>query len=390
MDYQTQSFATSGIKTIPTVGYLAVYNGDAQEVFCLDVRDKFYADTASTLAADGISIITRVLGGRWHRRCQSDIYWQSQSELWLDASAGNDSATGAFGFPIKTIGEFYRRTSGNQSQAAGLLYTAATLSNSEQTLFYQFTANNGRQWELVDGSLPFTPVLRFSSRDINANGDLNKGFVDGTAYGVGKATWKNLGSGVSGDAPLQASTITYRANGLTPAGRAAIPAFEFNGAAYFKTGAVAGITGPSTWLVVFKQTSGAATNRIVDGISGANFAGLETLAGATPQIIAYAGASSNLPTITLNQFHGKVVGLNLGSPAAAQSVSAWIDGQMNLGSGVCGTNAAFGATIGAWGDGSFPHTGQILEVMLIDGAVASTDPSAWAQWIKYNFGVLPV
>lgn len=383
MEYQTHSPTLSSVggQQINTVAALAVYAGDAHEVFCLDVRDKFYSDPASSVATDGITIISRVTGGRWHRRCQPDVYWMSQSELWLDASAGADTNPGTSTSMIKTVGEFYRRTGGNQSSAAGVLYTADALSDAESALFYQMTANNGRQWTLVDGSLPVTPHLWYDARDINGNGDGNKGLIDGNAYAA--LTWKNKGSkGSSGDLTIQASTITYRA--VASAGKLRnSPALEGAGAGYMKSGAVAGLVGPTAWVLVVKLTSGAATARLCDGRT-VN-AGLETTAGSPAPWILFAGSSANWgPGAVINQYHSFMVIL---SPPG----TACQDGAVNPASGgTCGTNVADGATLFAWNDGSFPWPGQIVSAMLIDaGSLATNDPAAFEGWFRYNYGSFP-
>jgi hypothetical protein len=386
MDYQTFSPTNPGVKWIPTIGYLAQYTGDAQEVFCLDVRDKFYADPTSTVAADGVSIINRVTGGRWHRRCQPDVFWMSQTEMWYDASLGNDSNSGARGLPIKTMGEFVRRTNGNNNAGGGILYTAAALTDPESTLFYQYTANNNRQWQTINGALPITPTLWYDAADINANGDGNAGFVDGQSYS--SMTWKNKGSFVGGNAPLITGSVIYRA--VASAGKCRnAPAIEFNHAGYFQTSNL-GLTGPSMWVVVWQYTDASQNFGLVDTApQGGHFALVEFLA-ATPTLFIANDASSSFAapgnTASINQYHYTAVSL---SSSVASGNWAMLDqdfGAPQLSANQIGNFFANGATLGAANGGTGTMKGQILSAMLIDGQVANTDVTLFRQWAQYKYG----
>jgi hypothetical protein len=50
---------------MPGVGYAEAYTGDAQEIFCMDLKVQFYADPNSAATRDGTTVLNRANGGRW-------------------------------------------------------------------------------------------------------------------------------------------------------------------------------------------------------------------------------------------------------------------------------------------------------------------------------------
>ena len=74
------------------------------------VRDLWYLDKTSALAADGITIITTPGTGRWIRMIQSHLSWRKQTAWFIDQGAGDDENDGAtLGTALASHGEFQRR-----------------------------------------------------------------------------------------------------------------------------------------------------------------------------------------------------------------------------------------------------------------------------------------
>jgi len=83
-------------------------NGSARYVRTL--RATFILDTASVLAADGITVVAALGGGNWIRQAQNDPYWALQATWYINATTGDDENTGlTTGTALATLSEFGRR-----------------------------------------------------------------------------------------------------------------------------------------------------------------------------------------------------------------------------------------------------------------------------------------
>lgn len=370
--------AAGGIKRFALVSDLEAYAGTTLDARCADVKDEFYADGASSLTADAITVLNRTGGGRWIRKCQSDLYWQQQSELWLDGSAGSDRSSGARGSPIKTVGEWGRRCAGWQNQAPGTLYTAAALPDAEAALFSYLTGQSPRQWTTVNGSFPVAPKFLFDSR--NFNGANNAGITDG--QDVSSATWFNGGSVVAGGGVGAGSGMTFRS--IASAGKVRnSPSIAFTGSGWFRSAVVAGLTSPITWVTIARVTNGAAANGIVAGRSGANTCEIFTLAslwfvfagvGAVPGF----GGANPVPV-------GGVYNYLYCSYNTSAAILA-LNGQIADAPVQDGGNTVDGITIGARGDNSNPLTGEIVLVAGFDTQNVAPDGHMLDQYMQYHFG----
>ena len=385
MNYQIQSPLLSGMTRIPTVAYLAIYPGDDSEVYCMDVRDKFVADPTSAVAADGIVFVNRLNGGRWHRRCNPDVYWQSQSELWYDASLGFDTNPGTPTQPIKTMGEFLRRlgaSNGTNPSNPGILYTAANLSVSESALFYQFTANNNKQWSTVSGAQPVTPSFWYDARDIKGLGDGNATLTDGQS--LAGVTWVNKGSVASANLTVIAGAPTLKK--VASAGKLRnASSVAFGGSEYWQSGALAGLTSPITWVAIFRFNS-LGTFAVCDGKTNRNqlytSGGTWALYGGSGGNVNTGGDNPPNPTANTYNFASVAFIPNSLVPFAANGFIADPSGTSSP--GVC--TMIDGITIGAGGDASSKLSGEIVSLIGLTGGANSHDMTAWNQWIQYNFG----
>src|SRR5713226_2079064 len=86
---------------------------------------------------------------------QFGIPQSSLTEVWYSATLGNDGFSGAIqAAPIRSIMRLGRMMWGFGNSGSAVLYVDADLSDAESALFYQFTANDSRQWIIVSGTQP--------------------------------------------------------------------------------------------------------------------------------------------------------------------------------------------------------------------------------------------
>jgi hypothetical protein len=86
-----------------------------QTYHVVSLLDDFYWDPSSTSTQDGVTIIQLTDGtnpGRFIRRNLSATEWKLVATWYIDGTSGNDENAGTSGAPIKTCGEWFRRTAG--------------------------------------------------------------------------------------------------------------------------------------------------------------------------------------------------------------------------------------------------------------------------------------
>ncbi len=175
--------------------------------------DLFELELTSTATVDGVTVIATSSGtGRWLRVGNPAIRWRMQEEWFIDADAGDDEATGASGFPIRTQAEWRRRTGGQPMAPMDINFISDTaepmvwdvLNTFENRIFVMgvrsapiFTGMMGsvQNWDDVaktDG--------RFTDASIpvswTASGYVGKLGVVTSGTSVGKTFWvaKDLGA----------------------------------------------------------------------------------------------------------------------------------------------------------------------------------------------------
>lgn len=80
------------------------------ETIVKTVRDVFYLDRASTLTADGITVVTALGGGRFIRRGFADPFWLTVANWIVDPAGGGTTDEGST--TVKTRSEIARRING--------------------------------------------------------------------------------------------------------------------------------------------------------------------------------------------------------------------------------------------------------------------------------------
>lgn len=378
VDYATPG-GSAGIVKLDSMTTLEAYAGTSLDARTADVRDEFYADPTSNLTVNAKTILTRSGGGRWLRKCLSDAYWQAQTELWVSPASGNDRDTSAIGHPIQTIGEWWRRFSGDQVVTPATLYTDANLSGSESDLFSFLQLRSPRPWQLVSGSAPASGLPKFLFLANNIDGSNNSTLTDGQS--LASTTWVNLGSASGGNALPSGSGMTYRA--VASAGKLRnSPSVAFNGNGFFQTGAVAGLVSPITWVMIVRVNTSSGACAFVDGRTGGTRNQFYMLSGGWE---LYGGAGSGLPgevgAATPNLYH--FVSVSFIPHAAVAAVNGAIaDG--NFDAGVC--TMVDGVTIGAGADGSSKLVGEVVAMIGMDTAANDGNMSMWNDYAQFHYG----
>lgn len=124
LDYEWSGYPeylTGTLSTISTASYTSVVNEaslgaldgsqlpDFAEVHVATYKQPWKLNKTSAAALIANQRIAAVGGGRWERKLVGHPDWAAQTAWSMDPSAGSDEASGAPGFPIKTLAEFSRR-----------------------------------------------------------------------------------------------------------------------------------------------------------------------------------------------------------------------------------------------------------------------------------------
>ncbi len=370
----------AGIIRKATLADIEAYSGPAMDFRSADIRDELYADPASALTIDSITVLSRVGGGRIIRKCLSDLYWHQKTEFWYSASLGNNRAAGSFGAPIQTIGELERRLWRSRSTAPCTLYVDAALTNNESAAFgYLVASQPWRQWSIVNGAAPVTPSFLFDAA--NFDGSNNVGLTNN--QDVSSSSWFNGGSRVGFDAVGSGSGMTFKS--IASAGKLRDgPSIAFTGNGFFRTPVVPGLVNPITWIVVVRVTNGAAVNGIVGGRDGANDCGFLTntqwrVFAGIQAVPSFSGLLVDPTSNTYNYLYG---GFNEGQVLfALNGQPADSNDPVNGGS-----NTVTGVTIGAQGDGTSKLDGEIVLAIGLENIINAQDPHAFDQFIQYKLG----
>lgn len=100
--------AVSGTAALSALSIASIDDGTV--VSMRSVRDLWYLDKTSALAADGITVITTAGTGRWIRMIQSHLSWRKQTAWFIDQGAGDDENDGSTaGTALASHDEFQRR-----------------------------------------------------------------------------------------------------------------------------------------------------------------------------------------------------------------------------------------------------------------------------------------
>lgn len=307
----------------------------------------------------------------------SGVPRSSASSVYYSAASGSDLNDGlSAATPIKTITELGRRFWGFGLSGSANLFTDAALTDSEAALYYQFTANDGRQWNLINGALPFTPKFLYLASNID--GQNNTTLTDGQTL----TTWKNLGSlGSAADLTAHGSPTFKK---IASAGKLNNgSSVVFPGTAYFTSSAQAGLVAPATYVMVNKIHAPGTLQVLATGLANVSRCTLYT--STSWGLDSGAGTAVPPPNPVADQYNLVYVSFQTGNATFAANFSE-VDSPPNSPLNA-GNLMITGVTLGANYDGTLILTGEVAAFAVADNTPPTPDVHGWDPWAQYKFGL---
>lgn len=222
--------AGAGLGWVPNLAALALLPATSPYLVWVETLECFWhRNPTSTEAADAITVIAAIGGGRWERITSStSLRWLSQAD-WYVSDTGDDENPGTLALPLATIEEVSRRISvGPIAQdttvwlTAGTTITQANVSVDGGGAGRTFTIRSIYTYDVADVVTTWTPLDH-----VTPSGNLIAGtaIADWTAYvgrrlrftsgdAIGEVTW--VGSVTRGGSSAGEALVGYLL-GVVPA-----------------------------------------------------------------------------------------------------------------------------------------------------------------------------